>query len=413
MCGVWHLLLKALEIHNSSLDEAQPADLVEASKKFGGLKFGSIFWFCSDCKNMFQDSGCILNYFRISLDDKKILPDKIVEDKAVETNAEQSVVNETLTSLKRESEEMKGLLDNVMSRLDSLACPPVSASPKRKFPKLAVAWSRNDNDNPVMSMISDMNDDGVAIPPVIKTPMDYSNLFKMNISSTADNEGTSNLLKDLHGIKGDMPVFTGNRKYDGSVDVVFQNLEDATKAKNVLGTKLKNVNIKNPMPKNLKRFNLVGLQFDMNCNEVVDALIDENKHLFELQNSSGNVVAIKGDPTACIHVHQVSKCRRNGYRIVVSISANMMATLGKARLSVGYTKCKLYEWTYHKRCYNCNEIGHHSNSCENPSTCSKCSSKEHKSQDCTNNVDKCVNCVKNNMSDTGHPAYSSACPYNK
>ena len=101
------------------------------------------------------------------------------------------------------------------------------------------------------------------------------------------------------------------------------------------------------------------------------------------------------------------------YRIVVSISANMMASLGNARLSVGYTKCKLYEWTFHKRCYNCNEIGHYANSCENPSTCSKCSSKEHRSQDCTNNVVKCVNCVKNNVSDTGHPAYSSACPYNK
>ena len=34
-CGICYF--KALEIHNSSLDEAQPADLVEASKKFGGL----------------------------------------------------------------------------------------------------------------------------------------------------------------------------------------------------------------------------------------------------------------------------------------------------------------------------------------------------------------------------------------
>ena len=269
-----------------------------SNKKYNGG--GAIGWLCAECLNIVQ-SFC----------NTEILPNKDVEDKPVETNAEQTHVNETLMSLKRESTEMKGLLDNVMSRLDSLACLP--ASPKRKLPKLAVAWSSNDDDNPVMNMISDMNDESAAILPVNKRPMDYSSSFKMNISSNADNEGTSNLLKDLHSIKGDMPVFTGNRKYDGSVDIVFQNLQDATKAKNVLDTKLKNVNVKNPMPKNLKRFNLVGLQFDMNCNEVVDALIDENKHLFELQNSSDKIVSIKGDPTACIHVHQVSKCRGNGY----------------------------------------------------------------------------------------------------
>ena len=43
----------------------------------------------------------------------------------------------------------------------------------------------------------------------------------------------------------------------------------------------------------------------------------------------------------------------------------------------------------------------------------KCGSKEHRLPQCTNDEVKCVNCVKNNMNNTGHPAYSSVCPYNR
>ena len=400
---------KSLEIANDKLQKPPTAgaDFAHGNRLDSILymtKFGSVRWICPTCDDKLLKSLCLLNHKKSS---KEVLPAKYVQ-----TDAESSV-NEALSSLKNESEQMKGLLDNVMYRLDSLVCPPMS--PKRKYAK--VGWEKNDHDNPIMSIrpfVPDLADDPSkewpAVPPR-KPTMDYASLFKVNIS--ASDENNSDMLKNLHSIKGDMPAFRGSKNRNGSVDVVFQNLEDATKAKKLLDTKLQNIDIKDPMPKSLKRYNLVGLQFKMDSDEVVDALIDENKHLFNLHKLSNNIVSIEGDPSSCIQVHEISKCRRNGFRVVVSISANMMASLGNTKLCLGYTKCKLYPWTYHKRCYNCNEIGHHANVCENPSTCSKCGSEEHKLQQCTNDEVKCVNCVKNNMNDTGHPAYSSVCPYNR
>ena len=81
------------------------------------------------------------------------------------------------------------------------------------------------------------------------------------------------------------------------------------------------------------------------------------------------------------------------YGITVSISANMLASLGNYKLCVGYVRNRLYEWHYHKSCNNCNEFGHHKGQCTNPRACSRCGD-DHDTKDCKATVFKCSNCVK-------------------
>ena len=72
-----------------------------------------------------------------------------------------------------------------------------------------------------------------------KRPLNFSSLFKMNIRKGDGDD--INVFQSLHCVKKDMPVFTGSKRPDGSVDVIFKNLEDAKNAQNVLKTKLNNL----------------------------------------------------------------------------------------------------------------------------------------------------------------------------
>ena len=80
-------------------------------------------------------------------------------------------------------------------------------------------------------------------------------------------------------------------------------------------------------------------------------------------------------------------------------------------LGTNEIKRALYPWKFHKCCYNCSEIGHVANVCKNKTACSRCAG-EHLLENCMNTEQKCANCLKNNVDDVCHSAFSYLCPYN-
>ena len=62
------------------------------------------------------------------------------------------------------------------------------------------------------------------------------------------------------------------------------------------------------------------------------------------------------------------------------------------------------------QCYNCSGFGHYADQCKSPSVCAKCASPDHKTDACESTMFKCINCVRNNLPDVSHPAYSHKCP---
>ena len=233
----------------------------------------------------------------------------------------------------------------------------------------------------------------------------------MNIKSN-DAWTSSSILKGLHQAKSDMPTFTGKRNHNGSIDVLFKSFDDANKAKAVLDTNLKGAVVESPAPAKLVRYNLVGISFDMSIADVASSLVEDNTHWLNLVKKDDNSVTIKDDPLSCIYVHSVSKCKNNDiFRAVVSISANMLASLGQRKLSIGFIKCKLYEWKSHRRCYKCQQVRHYAANCINKIACSKCAC-EHYLKDCKSTSQKCVNCSMHAGNDSDHSSSSPSCPFN-
>lgn len=60
------------------------------------------------------------------------------------------------------------------------------------------------------------------------------------------------------------------------------------------------------------------------------------------------------------------------------------------------------------RCRNCNQIGHTTKLCNNPYTCAKYGSKDHRPND--NCINSCINCKKVFPGNENHSADSRECP---
>ena len=59
-------------------------------------------------------------------------------------------------------------------------------------------------------------------------------------------------------------------------------------------------------------------------------------------------------------------CHNKQYRMVnVSMSPNMIASIGLQKIALGYVKCKIYEVNASSRCYHCQRHGHFADNCQN------------------------------------------------
>ena len=180
----------------------------------------------------------------------------------------------------------------------------------------------------------------------------------------------------------------------------------------MLKKKIVNAEFRQPSLDSMKRFNLVGLTFEMNKDEVVQSIIDENNSWLNLEKVSNDTVRIRNDPYAILIVHNVVKCRNNDiYRAVISMSKRFLASIGNQKLSIGFSKCHMYEIKSHRRCNKCQRIGHLAKDCQNEIACSRCS-LGHAASSCHSHSFKCVNCSIHSKENSDHPSYFSLCPYN-
>ena len=333
--------------------------------------------------------------------------------------------HQTMKDIKLDSERMHAKMDDLVNLVQNLlianntydAC---STSPPRKAAKIGVNF--NKDHSPSFTPLQPMS--SFSLPGLdVSQPHDSNskteilhaptNQFKLNLKKD-DGISHSALLHELHThvSENNLPTFSGRKKKDGSHDVVFKSYSDACKAKNILDKKLDNV-IKVSIPKHdtLKKYRLVGLEFDMSTEEITDSIIRENSWL-NMEKIEENAIQVKNDPNSVLYVNDVLLCRNKLYRMVnITMSSSMLASIGHQRIALGYVKCKLYVVSSSSRCYHCQRHGHYADQCENKLACSRCA-LEHRTDECTSSTYKCVNCVNNGKEVFNHPSYSRSCPYN-
>ncbi|CAN7974722.1 unnamed protein product [Ixodes persulcatus] len=74
-------------------------------------------------------------------------------------------------------------------------------------------------------------------------------------------------------------------------------------------------------------------------------------------------------------------------------------------VKAGYLNCKVRPYiTNPRRCFSCQRLGHGAATCRGQTTCGKCSSNDHPTDNCASDFSKCVNCSG------AHPAYSRSRP---
>ena len=178
------------------------------------FNFGATRWLCLDCNTKLLNKG----NSRFLQCPGKDTGGKIEDQSVSLTSAQRDAM---LVKLNTESDNMKSMLASILEILQKAPdkYSPVFESPVRK--KLKVIFPDDDLNPAFQFYNSSGNTVGLSDT--------YSEKVKMNIKKIAADENT-NLLKSLYDAKSLIPGFTGKKKMDGSVDVLFKNFDDANKA---------------------------------------------------------------------------------------------------------------------------------------------------------------------------------------
>lgn len=247
-------------------------------------------------------------------------------------------------------------------------------------------------------------------PPVSVSPMTYKAALKLDCGDAAALKEISSLKaqKELH-----VPEFDCKASKEGSaINVLFKSYKDALDTKRIFEEKLNKMNVPSPVRRNMKKLDLVGLPYDITKEEAMLAFLHDNSSL-GLSVSSDNPCAagMKNCPEMYIRVLDVKKCKKkNLFRVLFHATESLIDTMEGLQIKLMSCVMEKFVLPDSIQCYNCSRFGHFADKCKFQSVCAKCASTDHKTTECTSLTYKCINCVRNNLTDTDHPAYSHKCP---
>lgn len=378
-------------------------------------KLGSFTWLCHSCRQKirydknrvddgkldmqkptwFKDLTAVLDAKFDEIDNKV---NSNIDILAADLNNFKTNVNEKLSSFSHAATNNMDALSPLRKRKTPFPSQPACQTP-------AVTTSIGTYSTVVADNISRI------------TPVDapsYKAVLKLDNSDADANAAALKEMTSLKTQNGDgFPDFDCKASNDGSIKMLFKSFKDALNTKKLFDEKIKSVNVKNPVRKSMKKLDVVGLPFSVSKKEAMAAFVADNPALgLSLCADDPCSAELSSNSDAFITVVDVKKCwNKAQYRVLFSVTDGFINIL-EGVSSIKLLSCVLHFYISSNKlqCYNCSGFGHFSDKCTSPHVCAKCASPHHKTADCDSTTFKCINCVRRNLPNSAHPAYSHKCP---
>lgn len=152
------------------------------------------------------------------------------------------------------------------------------------------------------------------------------------------------------------------------------------------------------------KIKIIGYSDSQTAEEIEQCLKNQNQYIRDNANAYVKVVRIEKA--------KVSKFE--SFNILVEVDGNTYKNaMMNRRINVQWQRCKVVSCLDLQRCFKCSGFNHKSVNCNSPMACPRCA-EEHNLKDCTNQIQKCINCVNANKRlsmnlDTAHCVWSQNC----
>lgn len=100
---------------------------------------------------------------------------------------------------------------------------------------------------------------------------------------------------------------------------------------------------------------------------------------------------------------------KNKWTLIIETNGSTFNKMVNRYVNIGWDSHYVKEYLNLRRCYKCQLYNHKIGECIKDLFCAKCSGN-HATTNCTSNLLKCVNCVRNYRSITNHSASDHTCP---
>lgn len=149
--------------------------------------------------------------------------------------------------------------------------------------------------------------------------------------------------------------------------------------------------------------------------------IEENELTKEKEEFLAKIVKqnkISEDENFKLELIYTTKVRNNTFNAILDVDQRTFRSLIRKDedniIHVGWRNCRIYEHMGVRRCFKCAGYNHNSKDCREKVSCVLCAGEHHRSECNSNNVTRCINCLRANEKfklnlDVDHSAIDRKC----